>query len=38
MFAAYSAFVAGNVLLWPAVAVLAHRIGVTRPGWGCVSF
>ena len=33
MFAAYSAFVAGNVLLWPAVAVLAQRIGLTHPGW-----
>jgi hypothetical protein len=31
MFTAYSCFLAGNVLLWPAVAMLAHRIGVTRP-------
>ncbi|GAB2946965.1 hypothetical protein GCM10027280_39730 [Micromonospora polyrhachis] len=33
IFTAYSAFVVGNVLLWPAVAALAQRIGVTRPGW-----
>ncbi|MGW0431498.1 hypothetical protein ACWDV4_02950 [Micromonospora sp. NPDC003197] len=33
MFAAYSAFVVGNVMLWPAVATLAQRIGVTHPGW-----
>lgn len=31
--AAYSAFVAGNVLMWPAVAALAHMIGATRPAW-----
>lgn len=33
MFAAYSAFLAGTMLLWPAVATLAGRIGVRRPGW-----
>ncbi len=33
LFAAYSAFLAGNILLWPAIAVLAQRIGVRRPGW-----
>jgi hypothetical protein len=31
MFIAYSLFLAGNVTLWPAVAVLAQRIGVTKP-------
>ncbi|MCX5405802.1 hypothetical protein OHA37_18140 [Streptomyces sp. NBC_00335] len=33
----YGAFAAGTVLLWPAVAVLASRIGRRRPGlalWG----
>jgi hypothetical protein len=30
---AYSLFLAGNVLLWPAVAVLAQRIGARRPIW-----
>lgn len=30
---AYGAFVAGNVLLWPAVVTLAQRIGVTHPRW-----
>jgi hypothetical protein len=29
--ASYSLFVAGNVLLWPAVLVLAKRISATRP-------
>ncbi|MFS1305319.1 hypothetical protein [Streptosporangium longisporum] len=33
MVAAYSLFVAGNVLMWPAVLTLARLIGVTRPGW-----
>lgn len=33
MAAAYTSFLAGNVLMWPAVAALAQRIGVTRPGW-----
>jgi hypothetical protein len=31
MFAAYSLFLAGNIVLWPAVAVLAQRIATTRP-------
>ena len=30
---AYSLFLAGNVLLWPAVAVLAQRIGASLPVW-----
>ncbi|GAB3998812.1 hypothetical protein GCM10028807_47490 [Spirosoma daeguense] len=30
---AYSLFLAGNILLWPAIATLAHKIGQTRPGW-----
>ena len=38
--AAYACFAAGTVLLWPAVLVLAHRIGATHPGWalwgGCL--
>ena len=33
MTAAYTAFLAGNVLMWPAVAALAARIGRTRPAW-----
>ncbi|MFI6510608.1 hypothetical protein ACIBCT_23635 [Streptosporangium sp. NPDC050855] len=33
MVAAYSLFVAGNVLMWPAVMTLARLIGATRPGW-----
>jgi hypothetical protein len=33
MFAAYSLFAVGNVLLWPAIVTLAQRIAVTRPGW-----
>ncbi|GHO48334.1 hypothetical protein [Ktedonospora formicarum] len=33
MFVSYSAFAAGNVLLWPAIFLLARRIGTTRPGW-----
>ncbi|MEV8638459.1 hypothetical protein AB0395_43075 [Streptosporangium sp. NPDC051023] len=33
MVAAYSLFVAGNVLMWPAIVTLAQMIGVTRPGW-----
>jgi hypothetical protein len=38
MFTAYSLFLAGNVLLWPAVATLGHLIGRARPSWatwGC---
>ena len=31
--AAYSLFVAGNVILWPAVATLAQLISGNRPGW-----
>ncbi|HEX7306168.1 hypothetical protein [Lentzea sp.] len=31
--AAYTAFLAGNVVLWAAVAYLVQRIGVRRPGW-----
>ena len=37
MFAAYSAFLLGNVILWPGIITLAQRIGVQRPGlalWG----
>ncbi|MFF3953504.1 response regulator transcription factor [Streptomyces sp. NPDC001890] len=34
MATAYGLFAAGTVLLWPAVAVLAARIGVRSPGWG----
>jgi hypothetical protein len=33
MTAAYSAFLAGNVLMWPAVATLARTIGLRRPVW-----
>ncbi|GII83134.1 hypothetical protein Ssi03_11240 [Sphaerisporangium siamense] len=29
----YTAFLAGNVLMWPAVVTLARRIGVTHPLW-----
>lgn len=29
----YSLFAAGVVLLWPAVAAIARRIGATQPGW-----
>ncbi|SDP82857.1 hypothetical protein [Lentzea jiangxiensis] len=31
--AAYTAFLAGTVVLWAAVAWLAHRIAERRPGW-----
>jgi hypothetical protein len=31
--ASYACFAAGTVLFWPAVLVLAHRIGATHPGW-----
>lgn len=34
MATAYGLFAAGSVLLWPAVAVLATRIGSRSPGWG----
>ncbi|MCD0447032.1 hypothetical protein LO763_25780 [Glycomyces sp. A-F 0318] len=33
MTASYTCFLAGNMLLWPAVAVLTARIGRTRPHW-----
>jgi hypothetical protein len=33
MTAAYSCFVAGNILLWPAIVTLAQRIGATKPAW-----
>ncbi|MDN3242516.1 hypothetical protein [Glycomyces tritici] len=33
MLAAYTSFLAGVVLLWPAVLVLAQRIGRDRPKW-----
>ncbi|TCO59798.1 hypothetical protein EV192_104641 [Actinocrispum wychmicini] len=31
--AAYTCFLAGNVLMWPAVITLAGKIGQTRPAW-----
>ncbi|MFE1469739.1 hypothetical protein [Nocardiopsis dassonvillei] len=31
---AYALFAVGNLLLWPAVAVLAARVGARGPGWG----
>ncbi|MEV7071284.1 hypothetical protein [Streptomyces sp. NPDC093990] len=34
MATAYGLFAAGNLLLWPAVAVLAARIGARSAGWG----
>lgn len=34
MATAYGLFAAGSELLWPAVAVLATRIGIRSPGWG----
>ncbi|MFS8098164.1 hypothetical protein LFM09_13580 [Lentzea alba] len=33
MTAAYTAFLAGNVVMWAAVAAVVQRIGVKRPGW-----
>jgi hypothetical protein len=33
MLAAYSAFLAGNIALWPGIVTLARLIGATRPGW-----
>jgi hypothetical protein len=33
MAASYGAFLAGNILLWPAIITLARLIGATRPGW-----
>ncbi|QUX26713.1 hypothetical protein KGD83_15060 [Nocardiopsis akebiae] len=32
--AAYALFAVGSLLLWPAVAVLAARVGARGPGWG----
>ncbi|RFS17087.1 hypothetical protein [Emticicia sp. C21] len=29
----YSLFLAGNILLWPAILTLTHLIGRTKPGW-----
>lgn len=29
----YSLFLAGNILLWPAIMTLTHMIGRTKPGW-----
>ncbi|MDK0522138.1 hypothetical protein [Streptomyces sp. ML-6] len=34
MATAYGLFAAGGVLLWPAAAVIAARIGARSPGWG----
>ncbi|OZM83881.1 hypothetical protein [Pseudonocardia sp. MH-G8] len=33
MTASYNCWLAGDILLWPAVLVLAHRIARTRPRW-----
>ncbi|MBS1806397.1 MAG: hypothetical protein JST28_23885 [Acidobacteria bacterium] len=33
MAAAYSCFLAGNILLWPAVLTAGNMIGKRRPGW-----
>lgn len=33
MTVSYSLFVAGNVLLWPGIMVLAQLIGIKSPGW-----
>ncbi|SDF53114.1 hypothetical protein SAMN04487996_11182 [Dyadobacter soli] len=33
MFTAYSLFLAGNMLLWPAIITLANLIGRTKPMW-----
>ena len=32
--AAYNFYLAGNILLWPAVVYVANTISDTRPGWG----
>lgn len=34
VFVAYNSFLAGNILLWPAIVTLAGSIGVRKPGWG----
>ena len=33
IFASYSCFLAGNILLWPAIMTLSRLIGQTKPGW-----
>ena len=33
MAASYGSFLAGNIVLWPAVVTLAWLIGATRPAW-----
>jgi hypothetical protein len=33
IFAAYSCFLAGNILLWPGIVVVAQRISRTHPRW-----
>lgn len=30
---AYNLFLAGNILLWPAIVTLARQIGLKKPGW-----
>ena len=31
--ASYSTFLAGNILMWPAIVTLTQQIGVKKPGW-----
>jgi hypothetical protein len=33
MTASYSCFLAGNILMWPAIVTLAELIGATKPAW-----
>ena len=33
MTAAYNCFLAGNILLWPAVLTVANMVAATKPGW-----
>jgi hypothetical protein len=33
MTASYNTFLAGNILMWPAIVTLARLIGAKRPGW-----
>lgn len=33
IFTSYSLFLAGNILLWPAIVSLAHLIGQKKPSW-----
>jgi hypothetical protein len=33
VFTSYSLFLAGNILLWPAIVSLAHLIGQKKPNW-----